>query len=179
MKNTNETLCECGHAEWHHSGQENNTFCAHSINGSCSCKKFTPQSQGFSNNETFCECGMTKEEHYSPWKIEGACEKFTPQSPDEPATEVSPPTSVKTVERRRDSQSRLQEVSSTESYVTEQPPLFKEADISDTTGAYGVRRDERQRLAKEVEKIIDEVMMDNRYGDNRFLKELKQKLGLK
>ena len=32
-------------------------------------------------NET-CECGMNKEEHYSPWKIEGACKKFKPLAYD-------------------------------------------------------------------------------------------------
>jgi len=34
-------------------------------------------------NETeTCECGMNKEEHYSPWKIEGACKKFKPLAYD-------------------------------------------------------------------------------------------------
>ncbi|MEK7179954.1 MAG: hypothetical protein AAB706_00600 [Patescibacteria group bacterium] len=36
------------------------------------------------------------------------CKKFKPQSPDEPATDRSPPISVKTVERRRDTQNQNQ-----------------------------------------------------------------------
>lgn len=114
---TNETCANCGHEKEEHYFIDGGCMAGTHKDDDrelCLCMKFKPQK---TTADLFLDAEKTLQKLNPQKSVKDLLDKagliadketmtFKPQSPDEPATDRSPPISVKTVERRRDTQSQ-------------------------------------------------------------------------